>query len=110
MGVVQSFIRFEDFPESVAEAFWYDFIKRWLSAASTRFLRGGKRAEDGMIMVCCHVDDLFVVGKEKDAERFFENLGKELKITYKEVDGATKYLGRHLEKQGDGYVFGVVPT
>ena len=33
-----------------------------------------------------------------------------MKITYKEVQGATKYLGRHLEKQTDGYIFGVVPT
>ena len=61
-------------------------------------------------MLCCHVDDLLVVGKESDATKFFENLGKELKITYKEVDGATKYLGRHLEKQTDGYIFGVAPT
>ena len=73
-------------------------------------MRVVKRTEHGMIMIRCHVDDLLVVGKEPDATKFFENLSKELRLKYKEVDAATKYLGGHLEKQSDGYVFVVAPT
>ena len=69
-----------------------------------------KKTATGIIMLCCHVDDLLVVGKEKDAQQFFENLSKKVQIKYKEVTGATKYLGRRLEKCDGGYTFGVEPT
>ena len=62
-----------------------------------------------MMMVCCHVDDLLVVGDDTDVKSFFAELETKVEVTYKAVNDLsnTTYLGRKLEVRGNEIVFGV---
>ena len=61
------------------------------------------------MMVCCHVDDLLVVGDDTDVKSFFAELETKVEVTYKAVNDLsnTTYLGRKLEVRGNEIVFGV---
>ena len=61
------------------------------------------------IMVCCHADDLLVVGRRSHVIGLFEELKKKVDVTYAEVTGNTTYLGRRLEVRRDEVIFGVDP-
>ena len=48
-----------------------------------------KKYDDTVIMLCCHVDDLLVVGRKELVEKFFAELEKKIDIAYKEAKGST---------------------
>ncbi len=48
---------------------------------------------DTMIMMRCHVDDLLVVGRRRKVAEIFEELKRQVDVTYAEVTGSTTYLG-----------------
>ena len=58
----------------------------------------------GNIILCFHVDDILVIGRQpQDCERFKRDFGERFTITSK-MGGGLDYLGLHIEETGDGLV------
>jgi hypothetical protein len=66
-----------------------------------------KQYGDAMIMMCCHVDDLLVVGRPHKVAEVFQELKRQVDVTYAEVTASTTYLVRRLEMRKDEVIFGI---
>mgnify|MGYP003929433127 CR=1 FL=1 len=68
-----------------------------------------KKVGRAIMIVCCHVDDLLVIGEDAYVAEFFRELKMEVDVTCKEVqlNESTTYLGRRLERRENEVIFGV---
>ena len=63
---------------------------------------------ESKMLICCHVDDLLIIGDPQDAVPMLKRIGTKLQVKYAEVtETPTVYLGRELQGVPGGYRFGI---